>query len=632
MAGDAPLRIPRLVATGIPSVKLPVPFIQLPLQFDAAALAREIAAFGEGQWREHPQKYPGNLWLPLIAANGDPANESFAGAMRPTSLLLQSPYLMQVLARIGAVWGRTRLMKLTARAEVSPHFDVNYYWRARARVHVPILTNPSVRFLCGESEVNMRAGECWIFDTWSTHQVINGSSSERVHLVADTVGSDAFGELVRDGQMPGHHVPAGWHAQPVAPTAERQPVLRYESVNVPVVMTPWEIREHITFLLHETRPHAQLEPAQQVTARFLSAWQALWSEFGTDPAGRPAYRKALATYEQWLKQSASALQLLNGSSLVVALRLMVFSVAVSDENAPLGGDELRQGIGPSRREPRAGPGRDPVFDRPIFIISPPRSGSTLLFETLANADEVFTIGGESHAVIEGTAGLSALDRGFDSNRLDASAATPDLAEELRRRFLSALRDRAGNAPTHMPLRMLEKTPKNALRIPFLAKIFPEAHFIYLHRDLRQTLSSMMEAWQSGRFRTYQLPGWDGLPWSLLLVPGWPDLKGRALHEIVAAQWNTTMRILLDDLDALPPERCHVARYDALLKDPTMEITRVCGQVGLAWDRPLGHALPLARYTVTPPATDKWRRHTELIERVLPELQATWDRAERFAAR
>ncbi|OOG51322.1 sulfotransferase [Rhodanobacter sp. C01] len=614
-------------------MKLPVPFIQLPLQFDAEVLAREIAAFGEDAWHEHPQKYPGNLWLPLIAANGDPDNESFAGAMRPTPYLLQSPYLMQVLSRIGAVWGRTRLMKLTGQAEVSPHFDVNYYWRARARVHVPIVTKPTVRFICGEGEVNMGPGECWIFDTWRQHQVINGSDDERIHLVADTVGSDEFGELVRDGQMPGNHVPEGWRAEVVAPTGELHSALRYESVNLPAVMTPWEMREHISFLLHEVRPHPQLEPVKQVTSRFLAAWQALWSEYGADPAGLPAYRKALNSYEQWLKGSAASLQLINDSSLVVALRLMVLSVAIGDTSHASSGDELRQSAISAIPRPRMdGTDRDPVYDRPVFIVSSPRSGSTLLFETLARASGLYTIGRESHSLIEGTPGLGASELGYDSNRLDVSAATPTLVEALRRRFLADLHDRDGKAPGQRPLRMLEKTPKNALRIPFLAKVFPEARFIYLHRDPRETLSSMIEAWQSGGFRTYpNLPGWTGLPWSLLLVPGWRDLIGRPLPEIVAAQWNTTTRILLDDLDALPPGRCHVARYDAFLADPAAEVARLCGELGFDWDRPLDSALPLSRYTVTEPAPDKWRRHEDLINRVLPGLQVTLDHAERFAA-
>jgi Sulfotransferase family/Aspartyl/Asparaginyl beta-hydroxylase len=614
-------------------VKLPVPFIQLPLQFDAEVLAREISAFGASHWREHPQKYPGNLWLPLIAVDGDPDNDGFAGPMRPTPYLLQCPYLMQVLSRLGAVWGRTRLMMLTEQAEVGLHFDINYYWRARMRVHVPIVTQPSVRFICGDGEVNMAPGECWIFDTWRRHRVINASNVERIHLVADTVGSDDFSELARDGQMPGHHVPEGWRAEVVAPTDELNPKLRYESVNLPVVMTPWELREHIGFLFSEMHPQPQLEAAQQVTARFLGAWQALWSEFGTDQAGWPAYRKTLNAYEQWLESSAASLLLINDSSLLSSLRLMVFAVALRDSHSVPDAGEQRQAAIPVAPGPRAGEsGRDPLFDRPIFIISAPRSGSTMLFELLAKAPGLFTIGDESHALIEGLQGLHPRDHDYESNRLDAAIATPELAEELRRRFLAEMRDRNGRTSEQRPIRLLEKTPKNALRIPFLAKVFPEAQFVYLYRDPRQTLSSMIEAWESGRFRTYRkLPGWKGLPWSLLLVPGWRALDGRPLHKLVSAQWETTTRILLDDLEALPPGRCHATSYDALLADPAAEVARLCVELGLEWDRPL-EPLPLSRYTVTQPASDKWRRHEALIEEVLPGLQTTITRAQQFTAR
>ena len=80
--------------------------------------------------------------------------------------------------------------------------------------------------------------------------------------------------------------------------------------------------------------------------------------------------------------------------------------------------------------------------------------------------------------------------------------------------------------------MLEKTPKNALRVPFLDACFPDAIFIYLYRDPRETLGSMMEAWLSGAFQTYpELPGWEGPPWSLLLVPGWRELIGTPLPEL-----------------------------------------------------------------------------------------------------
>ena len=611
-------------------MKLPVSFIQLPVQFDADALAREVAGWGAEHWREHPEKYPGNLWLPLIAANGDPDDASFAGPMRPTSYLRQSPYLTQVLSHLGAVWGRTRLMKLTGHAEVNPHFDVNYYWRTRMRVHVPVVTRPTVRFQCGDDEVNMAPGECWIFDTWRKHRVINDADVERIHLVADSVGSDAFGELMRAGRMTGAPTPPGWRAEPVSPVPGPHP-LRLESTNIPTVMTPWELREHIGFLLREARPHPLLESVQQVTARFLGAWTALWAEFGTDEAGWPAYRRAIETYDAWLRENAPELRLLNDSRLLGALRFMIFAVAVGGHQPSSGGEQRQDVAAPG---PRAGEsGRDAEFDRPVFIVSPPRSGSTLLFETLARARGVYTIGRESHALIEGLPGLSIIDAGYASNRIEAAAATPQVAAELRRRFLAEVRDRDGRAPDSLPLRLLEKTPKNSLRIPFLAKVFPEARFVYLYRDPRETLASMIEAWKSGRFNTYpELPGWNGPPWSLLLTPNWRELNGRSLPEIVADQWQATTRILLDDLSALPPERTVTARYDALCAEPAAEIARLCVALDFAWDLPSNANLPLSRYTLTPPDAGKWRRHETDIAEVLPRLQATWERAQRAAAR
>jgi hypothetical protein len=276
---------------------------------------------------------------------------------------------------------------------------------------------------------------------------------------------------------------------------------------------------------------------------------------------------------------------------------------------------------------------DPLFDRPVFIVSPPRSGSTLLFETLARAPRLFTIGDESHQLIEGVPQLSPEARGFDSNRLLDGDATDAVTETLRRRFYESLRDREGRPPLPgQRVRMLEKTPKNSLRVPFLARVFPEAHFIYLYRDPRQVLSSMIEAWTSGRFRTYpHLPGWSGPAWSLLLVPGWRELIGRPLHEIVAAQWNATTQMLIDDVLALPEERRTIARYEALISDPAAEIRRLCAATALDWDE-AELALRLSKYTVSPPDADKWRRHAAKIEAVLPSIAEQMARAERFAAR
>jgi hypothetical protein len=276
--------------------------------------------------------------------------------------------------------------------------------------------------------------------------------------------------------------------------------------------------------------------------------------------------------------------------------------------------------------------RDNTFDRPVFIISPPRSGSTLLFETLAGAPGVYTIGDESHQLIEGIPRLAPAHRGHDSNRLLAEDASPEIAASLRYRFMAGLTDRNAHRPSAgQSLRMLEKTPKNALRIPFLDAVFPDARFIYLHRDPRQVLGSMIDGWQSGRFVMYpNLPDWQGLPWSFLLTPGWRELSGQPIGEVVARQWEQATRILLDDLDMLPAERRISIDYDRFVADPQIEIQRLCTWAGYDWDRTLGSDLPHSRYTMTAPSPDKWQRHAEEILPRLARLHPTVERAARTA--
>jgi len=273
------------------------------------------------------------------------------------------------------------------------------------------------------------------------------------------------------------------------------------------------------------------------------------------------------------------------------------------------------------------------IDRPVFIIAAPRSGSTLLFETLAQAESLWTIGGESHEVIEGIPSLSIGPWGVSTNRLDASNAGPLTSSHIEERFKDKLVNR-DNRPykTEMgkPVRMLEKTPKNSLRVPFLRAVFPDAIFIYLYRDPRENISSIMESWRTGSRITYNhLPDWEG-PWSMLLPPGYQELRGKPLVEIAAFQWLSANKYSLGDLSALPAGCWTAVSYEQLVTDHAVCIRKICDFIGI----PAGPCLeayisdadlPLSRSTLTPPAENKWHKEAEEISKIMPMVSSFYFR-------
>jgi len=634
-------------------MKLDTEFIKLPLAFDTERMRAEVEQVPEADWRPHPQGHPGNSALPLISLGGDPMNDGVAGTMLPTPHLERCPYLKQVLASFETVFGRSRLMRLEGRSEATLHVDTNYYWSDRVRIHVPILTSPVIEFICNERSLHMGAGEAWIFDAWRQHNVLNPTGDRRIHLVADTVGSAAFWELVARGERPF----AAHGSEPAEPRfvpyePGREVSLETERANYPVVMSPWEQEILLRSLLEDLPANGNDLARDELTGalrRFLRDWKVAWARYGEAQEGWPAYERLRAAADAAIAPHQGKVMLTNRTDAVEIARQMLIRPALNPQlangaataspPAPARQQPPQQQQQPHQRHARGIGAQRTVhrsqtrhrFERPIFIVAPPRSGTSLLFETLARSPSVWTVGGESHQVIESLPGLQPANRGWDSNRLTPTDATPAAAERLRAVFLAELRDRDGNRPAEdqAGLRMLEKTPKNALRVPFLNAIWPQALFVYLYRDPRESLSSMIGAWQSGRFVTYpSLPDWPGPPWSLLLTPEWRKLAGKELPEIVADQWRKTTHTLLNDLERIGGERVLALDYASLLEDPRREVDRICEFARIELDEELPDPLPLSRHTVDPPEPEKWRRHEAALAPLLPGLSEVAGRAKR----
>jgi LPS sulfotransferase NodH len=344
---------------------------------------------------------------------------------------------------------------------------------------------------------------------------------------------------------------------------------------------------------------------------FVQDWRQLCGLHGTSGQGEAEFRKLASGVHDAARTLAGGLVMrTNGVGALHVLEARVLKHLLVS-----GGQSAGQG--------------DRLLETPVFIVAAPRSGSTLLFDTLACSPGFNTFGGEAHWLIEGLEQLRPGAPGVDSNRLMAVQATAGIIALIRQAAVAKLQGYQGRAPT-TGARMLEKTPKNSLRIPFLKQVFPDARFIFLWRDPRDNLNSIMEAWRSGNWVTYPaVPGWDG-PWSLLLPPGWQALRGAPLEAVAARQWLTANEIALDDLQELPRQDWTAVSFHDLVGDPAATVRRLCEFAGVEFDaalqaRTANAALPQSRSTHTAPAPDKWLKNKPAIERVLPDLQSCWQR-------
>lgn len=262
---------------------------------------------------------------------------------------------------------------------------------------------------------------------------------------------------------------------------------------------------------------------------------------------------------------------------------------------------------------------DPL-ERPIFVVAPPRAGVRLAAAVLPRAG-CWSLGA-AQALLTTLPELDPPD-GSREGRLEAGDCTPAVRRRLRGQLQVefARRRRPGAG------RLLHAHPRNALLVPFLVAAFPGSSFVYVHRDPADALAEALLVWRDGSAVTYpKLTGWTGPPWSFLLVPGWRELSGRPLAEVVTEQWVRTMRALAGDLERLAPDRWCVVSRDALRRNPDGERARLARYLGLDASAPLSQAPVEAAF----PSPDLLAARAEL-EPYLDRTRALADRAASWLA-
>ncbi|CAN5512444.1 hypothetical protein BH18ACT16_BH18ACT16_02990 [soil metagenome] len=259
---------------------------------------------------------------------------------------------------------------------------------------------------------------------------------------------------------------------------------------------------------------------------------------------------------------------------------------------------------------------------PIFIIGAPRSGTSLLYAILRNSSQLAHWPGEAHEVWE--ADHHPAMRGWESNALGASDLTSRTESRIRTQFFLTAGSRK---------RLVDKTPRNSLRVDFVNALFPDARFVFLQRDGRDNVNSLINAWRTPRYRTYRLPSPHSIPgtdpnwWKFVLYPGWRDDCSGPLEMVCAKQWKVCNESALAALAAQGESRWIATRYENLIANPEVETQRVSEFLGLDFDDRLKAAararLAVPINTVTPPEAGKWRRENpEEITSIMPLISPT----------
>ncbi|WP_170132105.1 sulfotransferase [Arenicella xantha] len=610
-------------------------FYRLPIQVDSERLRGEVESIDACEWVDHPNGYVGNSALPLISVNGQD-NHDVAGAMAPCPRTVNMPYLMQVIASLGTLVGRSRLMRLGAGCNVPRHCDINLYWRKRMRIHIPIVTNSSVLFESAGQIQHLGEGEVWVLDTWHNHSVTN-QGAERIHLVVDTIGSPKLWSMLE------HHAwkpcvgeltpPANFKAKSVrVETHVGMPQLALERFNIEPVLHPSEVKEilaaYVADMKHESSPNDRESPGQ-ILADLSRNWQVTWVSFGAESQHHIRYRLLVMHAIDKLTALKHQPHLdANQQSLVLLLGHLIKGLAEQKI--------IKSSVKKTRKPPEVSFEETTAVSRvdssqpfdPVFIVAAPRSGSSLLYETLGCHEQLAHYDAESHGVIESVPSLSVAHNG--SNQLYATQATSAVSQQLKQRFIDALNQRGKSARSHQIF--LEKTPKNALRVAFLKAAFPTARFIYLFRRPQQNISSIIDGWRSGRFVTYQnLEGWQSdYSWSFLLPEGWRYLPRNDLASIASYQYRAANQAIINDLVPLHRSEALTLSYEDFVQHPRKHMQQICHFLNLPWSsqfdkelqRPTG--LKLSKNTLCVPDEDKWRANEEVMQGIMPTMQDFFD--------
>ena len=228
---------------------------------------------------------------------------------------------------------------------------------------------------------------------------------------------------------------------------------------------------------------------------------------------------------------------------------------------------------------------------PIFIISTPRCGSTLLYQVLCRGAEVAFFSNLMSLLPRFSVRLSAAslaraalpndsypsgDYGFLPGLYAPSEAgkivdrwfDPDRVPEHRdpvRRNVAAITRRTGRP-------LLIKSPSLALKLPTVLNIFPEARIIFLTREPTYVIQSLLKGQTNTRIADDR---WEGIR-----PPGFSDRSGDGVEAQAAWQVAELLRLIESAISVADAGRVARVDYGAFCDEPRGALAEIGGTLSI----------------------------------------------------
>jgi hypothetical protein len=173
--------------------------VRLPLEVDIARLQDEVARLPAALWGTRGGRVGVHTPTEGIFLRG------YAPAEGPKPIedrepLQQLPYVQALLRSIPAEPMRCLLAKLLPGGIIRTHVDNGAYFQQTLRIHVPVVSDPSIAMVSKNLVYTMRPGEVWVLNNSTHHGVLSEWTQPRIHLICDFVPTAALCALVRAGE------------------------------------------------------------------------------------------------------------------------------------------------------------------------------------------------------------------------------------------------------------------------------------------------------------------------------------------------------------------------------------------------------------------------------------------------